>query len=69
MIVVPWAVGDGAHVAVADWLWATAVMAVGAAGSVVGVTLLDTTDGRPVPSPLVAVTVKVYVRPSTSVET
>jgi len=39
---------------------AVAVPIVGAPGTVAGVTLLDATDTAPVPTPFVAVTVKVY---------
>ena len=39
---------------------AVAVPIVGVPGTVAGVTLLDATDTAPVPTPFVAVTVKVY---------
>ncbi len=53
----------------ASWFPATAVGAVGAAGTVPGVTLVDAEDGVLVPLTLVATTVNVYdvplVRPDT----
>jgi hypothetical protein len=42
---------------------AVAVPIVGAPGTVAGVTLLEAADAAPVPTPLVAVTVKVYAVP------
>jgi hypothetical protein len=45
---------------VALLLPAVAMLIVGAPGTVAGVTLLDATDTAPVPTPFVAVTVKVY---------
>ena len=48
---------------VACWLPAVAVTAVGAPGTVAGVTLLEAADAGPVPIALVAVTVKVYAVP------
>jgi len=45
---------------------AVAVPIVGAPGTVAGVTLLEAADAAPVPTPLVAVTVKVYAVPLVS---
>jgi len=42
---------------------AVAVPIVGVPGTVAGVTLLEAADAAPVPTPLVAVTVKVYAVP------
>jgi hypothetical protein len=53
----------GVKLTVACWLPAVAVTAVGAPGTVAGVTLFDAADAGPVPIALVAVTVKVYVVP------
>ena len=51
------------NVTVACALPAVAVPIVGAPGTVAGVTLLEAADAAPVPTPLVAVTVKVYAVP------
>src|SRR5579859_7670271 len=53
------------HVTVADALPAAAVTPAGAAGTVgaAGVTVFEAADAGPVPTALVAVTVKVYVTP------
>jgi hypothetical protein len=45
---------------------AVAVPIVGAPGTVAGVTLLEAAEAAPVPTPLVAVTVKVYAAPLVS---
>jgi hypothetical protein len=45
---------------------AVAVPIAGAPGTVAGVTLLEAVDAVPVPTPLVAVTVKVYAVPLVS---
>ena len=51
------------HVTVAEPLPATAVGAAGAAGTAAGVTALEAGDASPVPTALVAATVKVYAVP------
>ena len=53
----------------AEALPAVATTPVGEPGTVDGVTLLEAIEGKPVPTPLVAVTVNVYGVPFVRVET
>jgi hypothetical protein len=52
------------HVTVADPLPATAAGAAGAPGTAAGVTAFDAGEASPLPTALVAATVKVYAVPS-----
>ncbi len=62
MVLPPFETG-GVNVTDADPFPAVAVPMVGAPGTVAGVTELDAAEAAPVPTPLVAVTVKVYAVP------
>ena len=71
VIAAPPLLAGGVNVTVACAFPATAVTAVGAPGLVTGVTVFDAPEAGPVPTLLVAVTVKVYavplVRPGTTI--
>ena len=60
MIALPPLLPDATNVTVACAMPAVALTLVGAPGTVIGVTAFDAADAGPVPTALVAVTVKVY---------
>ena len=66
MIALPPLLAGAVKVTDACALPPVAVPIVGAPGTVAGVTLLDAADAAPVPTALVAVTVKVYAVPLVS---